>query len=155
MKIASLEEIYEIDEDKSLNGVEYELGLNVKNEPIILIIAEMGNEKNQKVMRKYDKALETCRHNKKKRQMVWAKIIAESILLDWSGMLDTKKKEVPATMENKIETLIEYEGLFLDIMEASQDKDRFRPDNDDINPEEDSEKNLKNTSDGTWGTGVS
>lgn len=150
MEITSLEEIYKVDENKSLNGVEYELGLNAKNQPMILIIAEMGNEKNQKVMRKYDKALESSRHNKKKRQFIWAKIMAESILLDWSGMLDRKKREVPATMDNKIEMLIKYDGLFLDIMEASQDKDRFRPDDEsNIDPEKDSEKNLKTTSDGT------
>ena len=150
MEITSLEEIYKIDENKSLNGVEYELGLNAKNEPMVLIIAEMGNVKNQKVMRKYDKALESSRHNKKKRQFIWAKVIAESILLDWSGMLDKKKKEVPATMENKIEMLVKYDGLFADIMEASQDKDRFRPDDQlDIDPEKDSEKNLKTTSNGT------
>ena len=148
MEIASLEEIYQMDEDKSLNGVEYELGLNAKNEPMILIIAEMGNTKNQKVMRKYDKALESSRHNKKKRQFIWAKVIAESILLDWSGMLDKRKKEVPATMENKIEMLVKYDGLFTDIMEASQDKDRFRPD-DKSDPDKDSEKNLKTTSNGT------
>jgi hypothetical protein len=158
MDFESFEEIYKIDEDKSVNGVEVDFGFNAKDEPMILIIAEMGNAKNQKVMRKYDKALESSRHKKGKRQRIWAKIIAESILINWSGILDSKGKQVKPTMENKIAALIKYDRLFLDVMEASQDTERFRPDDEDetgIDSEEDTKENLPDTSDGTSNTDAS
>lgn len=147
MDFDSLEEIYKADEDKQTNGVEVEFGLNSKDEPITMIVAEIGNPNNRKVMRKYEKALESSRNNKKKRSLLWAKIVAESILISWNGVLDSNKKEVKPTMDNKVLALVKYEKLFVDIMEAAQDSERFRPDESD--QAEESEKNLKNTSDGT------
>jgi hypothetical protein len=143
----SFDEIYKVDEDKRVNGVEVEFGLNAKDEPITMIVAEIGNPNNRKVMRKYEKALESSRNNKKKRSLIWAKIVAESILLDWKGVLDKNKKEVKPTIDNKVLALVKYEKLFVDIMEAAQDSERFRPDEQD--PVEESEKNSQNTSDGT------
>lgn len=148
MEFESLEEIYKVDEDKQINGIDIEFGLNAKDEPMTMVVAEIGNPNNQKVMRKYEKALESSRNNKKKRSLIWAKIVAESILINWKGILDSKKKEIPANIENKIAALVKYEKLFVDIMEAAQDGERFRPD-DETDPSEESEKNLKNTSPGT------
>jgi hypothetical protein len=144
----SFEEIYKVDENKQVNGVDVEFGLNKKNDPITMIVAEIGNPNNRKVMRKYEKALETSRNNKKKRSHIWAKIVAESILIGWRGVLDSKGKEVKPTLDNKVASLVKYEKLFVDIMEAAQDGERFRPD-DDINASEESEKNLRDISDGT------
>lgn len=156
MKIKSFEEIYKVDEDKSKNGVPVEFGFNDKEEMMVLTIAEMGNSKNQKIMRKYDKALESSRHNKKRRNLIWAKILAQSILIDWKGILDEDGNEVEATEENKIAALIKYDRLFSDILEKSQDADRFRPDEDDndededaADPEEDTSENLPDASDGS------
>jgi hypothetical protein len=154
MKIKSFDEIYKIDEDKSKNGVPVEFGFNDKEEMITLVIAEMGNEKNQKIMRKYDKALESSRHNKKRRNLIWAKIVAQSILIDWSGVLDDDGNEVEATEENKIIALVKYDRLFSDILEKAQETERFRPDDDDedsenaVEPEEETAENLPITSDG-------
>jgi hypothetical protein len=146
MDFDSLEEIYKVDEDKQINGVEVEFGLNKKDEPMIMVVAEIGNPNNKKAMRKYEKALESSRHNKKRRNLIWAKIVAESILINWWGILDSKKREVKPTLENKIAALLKYEKLFVDVMDAAQDSDRFRPDTDsEVDPVEESEKNLKNT----------
>lgn len=139
MDFGSLEEIYKTDQDKELNGVEVEFGYNIKEEPITMIVAAIGNESNRKAMRKYEKALESARNNKNRRSMIWAKIVAESILRDWKGVLDSKGKEVKATTENKIAALIKYEKLFVDVMEAAQDNERFRPEEQDL--VEQSEKN--------------
>jgi len=147
MDFESFEEIYKADENKQLNGVEVEFGLNAKDEPMTMIVAEIGNPNNRKVMRKYEKALESCRNNKKKRSLIWAKIVGESILVNWKGILDKNKKEVKPTLENKVLALVKYEKLFVDVMEAAQDSERFRPDDSDA--VEDSEKNLENTSAGT------
>lgn len=127
----SLEEIYKTDKDKELNGVEIEFGYNAKEEPMTLLVAAIGNEKNRACMRKYEKALESARNNKKRRSLIWAKIVAESILIDWKGILDSNKKEIKATLENKIAALIKYEKLFVDVMEAAGDTERFRPEEDD------------------------
>ena len=131
-----------------------------------MFITEMNNAKNQKVMRKYDKILESCRHKKSKRTLVWARIIAESILIGWSGVIDENGSPVEATTDNKIAALIKYDRLFLDVMEASQDTQRFRPDeidddddDDDAehpdDPKEDTSENLDSTSDGISNTVVS
>ena len=142
MNFDSLEDLYKVDLDKQVNGVEVEFGINKKDGEIVMIVAETGNPNNRKSMRKYEKALESSRNNKKRRNLIWAKIVAESILIDWRGVLDSKGKEVKATLENKIAALIKYERLFVDIMEAAGDSERFRPDEEsESNPVEDSEKN--------------
>jgi len=176
MKIGSLENLYLVDEKKATDGIELELDLNEKEEPMVLIVAAM-HAKNplwEKTLRKYEKPRERARHSKKKRTRVWARIIAESILKDWRGILDENGNEEPATLDSKIEALIKYPVLIDDVMETAQSMDRYRPDDLDeldeddapddapddpdiaeLTPEEDTEKNLQSSSAGTSDTVVS
>jgi len=140
MKFESLDEMYKTDEDKSVNGVPITVGINIKDDPIIMVVAEAGSPHHRKIQRKYDKALETSRRNSEKRRLVLSKIVAESLLKGWSGVLDSKGKEVPYTVENGIEALMKYEKLSFEVMEAATDPENFRPD-DEIEAEEDTEKN--------------
>lgn len=140
MKFESLDEMYRTDEDKSVNGVPITVGINTKDDPIIMVVAEAGSPIHRKIQRKYDKALESSRRNSEKRRLVLSKIVAESLLKGWSGVLDSKGKEVPYTIENGIEAMMKYEKLSIEIMEASTDPENFRPD-EEIEAEEDTEKN--------------
>jgi len=155
MNINSFEELYAKDESKSEAGVPMDVGVNTKGTPIIFTVAEMGNTKNERTMRRFEKALESARRDKKRRRSVWAKILSESVLLTWSGVLDSKGEEVPATVANKIAALEKYERLFTDVMEFSQNPENYRPDDGEIDPVEDSEKNLPTGSGGTPGTDAS
>lgn len=151
MSFESLEELYANDADKSENGAEMDVGLNAKGEPIVFIVAEMGNSKSERAMRKYERALASSRYDRKKRMKIWAKILAEAILLDWRGVIDKDGNEVPPTLENRIEALSKYERLFMDVMEFSQNPNNFRPDSG-LSPEEESEKNSPNGPPGTQDT---
>jgi uncharacterized protein (UPF0371 family) len=155
MSFGSFEEIYAKDESKSESGVPMDIGFNKKGEPIVFIVAEMGNSKNERSMRRYEKALESARRDKTRRRMVWAKILSESILMDWSGVLDNDGNPVPATLQNKIAAFEKYEKLFTDVMEFSQNPENYRPDDKQDDPAEESEKNLKSGSGGTPVTPVS
>lgn len=136
----SLDELYKTDPKMALDGVPITMGYNAKDEPIIMVVAEAGNPLHQKTQRKYDRALESSRNNVKRRKLVMAKIIAESILKDWSGVLDSKKKEVKFTKKAAIDALIQYDRLQIDIITAADDLVNFRPD-DDLEGEEETEKN--------------
>jgi hypothetical protein len=155
MNIGSFDEIYAKDESKSENGVPMDIGINKKGEPIVFIVAEMGNSKNEKTMRRYEKALESARRDKKRRRAVWAKILSESVLLDWKGVLDSDGNEMAPSVQNKITALEKYERLFTDVMTFSQDPENFRPDDGEADPAEDSEKNSPTGSGGIPGTDAS
>lgn len=114
------------------------VGFNNKDEEVTLIIAEAGCESHKKAQRKYTKALEGARKNEKKRNMIMAQICAESILVDWEGVIDSKGKPIDATVENKTECLIKYEKLMLAVIDASTDFANFK---DDPDAEADTEKN--------------
>jgi hypothetical protein len=158
MDFDTLNELYATDEDKALNGVKIEIGVNKKDNPISVTVAESGNQRHQKVQRKYSKALEFSRRNTKKHDLVWAKITAESILMDWSGMIDKDGNEQPATIENKIKALAGSDKFFSTILEIANTPENFRPDDTDsdsdldldpdLSPQEDSEKNLARTLNG-------
>lgn len=140
MKFGSLEELYKTDEDKSSKGVPITVGMNEKDDPIIMIVAEAGSPLHKKVQRKYDRALESSRRNPEKRRMVMSKIIAESLLKDWSGVLDSNGNEIPYNSKTGLEALMKYEQLSIEIMEAATDIENFRPD-DDVDSVEETEKN--------------
>jgi hypothetical protein len=122
MDFATFDELYGSDEDRSIKGVPVQIGLNRKNEPVTITVAEAGNPNHLKLTRKYEKALESSRHNQEKRRMLNAKIIAESLLIDWSGVLDLDGKPVPATVENKIKAMMHSSRLMSDIIDAASDR---------------------------------
>jgi hypothetical protein len=151
----SFDELYAKDESKSEAGVPMDVGVNSKGEPIIFTVAEMGNTKNERTMRRFEKALESARRDKKRRRSVWAKILSESVLLNWTGVLDSDGNPVPPTIANKIANLEKYERLFTDVMEFSQNPENYRPDDNEADVVEESTKNLVTGSDGTPGTAAS
>lgn len=136
MTFSSLEELYKVDPEKSEKGIEVPIGVNALGDDIIMIVAESGTKEHKKVQRKYERALEATRRNDKKRLVVMAKIIAESLLKNWKGVLDDDQKEVKYTVKRGIEALVKYERLSFEIIDASINRDNYRFD-------EETEKNLK------------
>jgi len=132
------------DPDKSLNGIEIPVGLNQKGEKVIFWIAEAGNENHEKVQQKYSEELELTRHNDDLYQEVILKIIAESILVSWSGVIDNKGKAIKPTVENKIESLTKYNKLYHKVMQIASDESKFRDKRvkvSTVTAKKDSEKN--------------
>jgi len=125
---SSLKDIYEVDEVKSREGVWMEWGMNAKDEPIRLLIGEVNNIKHQKARRRYEKALETSRKNRKRYEYIMAKVVAEGLLFDWEGILDSDSKPVEATMQAKIAALTKYEPLFYDVLKTADSPELYRPD---------------------------
>jgi hypothetical protein len=137
MDFGSIEKLYETDKELVEKGAPITIGMNVKDNPIIMYVAEAGNPKHKKAQRKYDRQLEIARNNHDRRQLLMAKIVAESILVHWEGVLDSKGKEVPYTVKNGIDALLKYDKLNLDIMDAATDIENYRP------AEAETEKNSK------------
>jgi hypothetical protein len=137
MDFGSIEELYKTDEKLTEEGAPITIGMNAKDEPIIMHVAEAGNQKHKKAQRKYDRQLEIARNNPKRRSLLMAKIVAESILTGWSGVLDSKGKEVKYTIANGIDALLKYDKLNIEIMDAATDIENYRP------AEEETEKNSK------------
>ena len=132
------------DPDKSLNGIEVPVGLNQKGDKVIFWIAEAGNENHEKVQQKYSEELELTRHNDDLYQEVILKIIAESILVSWSGVIDNKGKAIKPTVENKIESLTKYNKLYHKVMQIASDESKFRDKRvkvSTVTAKKDSEKN--------------
>jgi len=145
--VSTFDEFFLTDEKKSLEGVRIIVGYNQNDNEVALWVAEAGNKKHEKVQRKFSKALEKTRHNKDKQREIMAKIIAESLLLDWEGVLDDKGEAIPCTLENKIKALTKYKKLFLEVLENSSDAENFQVDTsyDDAEATDDAEEDsLKN-----------
>lgn len=136
---STLDDLYGSDEERSTKGVDVHIGLNRKNDPIIIVVAEAGNAKHSQAMRKYERALESCRHNRKKRRLINAKIIAESLLLDWKGILDAKGKPVEANFDNKVDAMMHSSQFMGDVVDAASDRANFVADQNDNSDE--TEKN--------------
>jgi len=124
-------------------------GYNAKDEELTFMVRETGSPEHEKIQRKYSKALEKSRRNRKRYRSIMAKIVAESILVDWKGVLDENGDEVPCTLENRIEALTKYKKLFVEVIDfASEvtnfqaDEDEDEVDDDTLDHEEDTEKNL-------------
>jgi len=136
----SLEALYKTDDKMAYDGVPITVGFNENDDPIIMIVAEAGNPDHQKAQRRYDRALEASRHNIKRRRLVMAQIISEGILRGWSGVLDSKGKEVKFTKKAAIEAMTKYDRLQVDIINAADDPMNFRPE-EELEGKEETEKN--------------
>jgi hypothetical protein len=143
MDFSTFDELFAMDEDKSKKGVEIEVGINRNGDPIVFTIGDVSHPDHQRILRKYDKALENSRHIPKKRALVYARFLSEAILKDWRGVIDTEGNEIPATKENKIAVLAKYEKFSSIVVDEMLRTENFRPEvNSEDSPEEDTEKNL-------------
>jgi len=107
------------------------MGYNSKEEEIIFYVKETGNKKHESSQRKYSKLLEKSRRNQTRYRAVMAKIVAESILDSWKGVLDKDGNEIESTLENKIDALIKYKRLFFDVLDFASDVANFQDQDDD------------------------
>ena len=124
-------------------------GYNSQNEELEFKVREVGSPEHEKIQRKYSKALERSRRNQTKSRAIMARIVGESLLVDWKGVLDENKKIIPCTIENKIKALTKYKKLFIEIVDFASEPSNFQgeddanelTDEDLLDPEEDTEKN--------------
>jgi len=125
MTLSTFDSLFKSDDEKSKNGVPIEYGFNSKNEKVILYIAEAGNPNHEKAQRKYAKALENSRKNKDLYNEIICKIVAESILLRWEGVLDGDGEPIESTYENKFDALKRLRKLFLAVLDSASDTSNF------------------------------
>lgn len=137
----TLDNLFKSDDKKSVQGVPIVVGTNHKNEDVTFFIAEIGNPNHEKVQRRYSKQLERYRKNENLQQQIIAKIVAESILIDWEGVIDEDGEPISATLDNKITALTKYRKLFIEVMKEADDPANFVDVNAEMSPEEDTEKN--------------
>lgn len=131
MPVSTFDEIYATDPEKSEKGVPITIGINARDKPVILFVAEAGSERHVKVQRKHEKALARARNNKTLYNRISARIIAEAILVNWEGVLDENGNEAPCTLDNRHKALMDHKRLLLTVLEASQDPENYRPDIDE------------------------
>jgi|GEM_PF-2723419 len=143
MKLSTVDQLFGYDAEKSEQGVPEIVGVNSKGEDVVFYVAEAGNEKHEKVQRRYSKMLEATRKVDKEHEKVISRIIAESILVSWEGMLDEKENLVEPTVENKTAYLIKYRKLRQKVMEIATNDSNFMPDTGKTKSEiaKDTEKN--------------
>lgn len=121
----TLSALFESDTDKAVKGVPIVVGYNSREEEVVFWIAEAGNVNHIKAQRKYAKQLEVSRKNAKQTEKLMKRIIAESILIRWKGVLDKDGNEIEPTLENKLDALLKYRPLYLRILEESNDHDNY------------------------------
>ena len=142
--MSTFDELFMSNQDKATNGIEVPVGLNQKGDKVIFWIAEAGNENHEKIQQKYSQDLELARHNEDLYREIMIKIIAESILISWSGVIDDKGKAIESTVENKIESLTKYKKLYHRVMDIATDESKFRDKRvkvSTVTAKKDSEKN--------------
>jgi hypothetical protein len=147
-KIKSFTDLFGNDDEPSSRTVEIPIGHNALDQEMRLKIMEMGSPAFQKLYRKMDRALETSRRKPKKRKRIWAEIVAKTVLLSWSNILDDDDKPVEPTYENRFNALVEHEGLLRETMDIAGDPAAFAESDDEIEAGDDTEKNLKKSSSG-------
>ena len=141
MGIATFEDIYAYDKDKAEVGVPAIIGVNKDGGDVTIFVAMAGSERHEKVQRKYSKQLERARRNEKLTRKIMAKIVAQSLLINWAGVLDENGDEIEATTENKIQALMDHKQLYMSVLEASMDEANFLEEGEDLGAQEDTEKN--------------
>jgi len=136
------------------DGVEIFMGTNKNGTDVFFTIAESGNPNHEKAQRKYAKQLEAARKQPKKEHWLMSKIMAEAIVTNWRGVIDEKGKEIPCTLENKIDAFNRHKKLFYAVLKEATNEDNFRDfddfegdffEDDDVyeEPVRDTEKNSK------------
>lgn len=124
-----------------IDVAEVYMGVNAKEDDIIFNLREVNCEAHEKSVRKYTKALERTRKNDKSHNKVLCQIIAESIIVDWNGVLDENGEQIESTFENKVENLIKYKKLMTAVMQEASNESNFKED-PDPQGEEDTKDNL-------------
>jgi len=142
----TLTSLFKSDEDKALNGIPVPVGYNKNGDEVIFYIAEAGNPNHVKIQRLYSKRLEMSRKNVDLTEKFLCEIIAKSIFISWSGVLDDKGHEIESTFENKFEALMNHSKIYHKVLEICNDPENYRINNDtdDMSIEEaleDTEKN--------------
>jgi peroxiredoxin family protein len=137
----TFDDIFSFDKDKAETGVPIIVGVNQKGDDVTIYVAMAGSERHEKTQRKYSKQLERARRNDKLTRKIMAKIVAQSLLIGWDGVLDKDGTAVEATTENKIKALMEHKQLYMSVLEAAMDEANFAEEGEDLGAEEDTEKN--------------
>jgi hypothetical protein len=130
--------LFSINED----GIDIHMGINANGDDIMFRLRESGCKEHEKAQRKYKKSLALTRKNPDKEHEVLSKIVAEAIIVDWSGVLDEKGKKLPCTFENKLENLKKYKKLFYEVLTEATNEENFRDVDPEYNEAKDTEKNL-------------
>lgn len=113
------------DKKKAAEGVPISMGYNQNDEEVTVWVAEVNNPKHLAAQRKNAKMLEATRRNQKRHDAVLAKVVAEGILIKWEGMLDSNKKPIESSLQNKTKMLVKYPKFFQAVMGESMNEDNF------------------------------
>lgn len=123
------------------------IGENHKGEEIWFKVAQMQNPEHEKMQRKFSRQLERSRKNVKKQRAIQTEIVARSILMGWENLIDDDGNPVKCTVKNKMDVLTKYREILNRVLEEASDIANFQDIDDDvdddqeISPEEDTEKN--------------
>lgn len=125
MALNSFDSLFKSDEDKAVNGVPVPMGINSNGDPIMVWVAELGNPKHEKCQRRFSKQLELSRKNRDAYNDIVAKMVAESILVNWQGFLDEAGQPIEPSFDNKLKMLRKYKKFMNAILEAAGDGENF------------------------------
>lgn len=132
---------YNLDPEKERHGEK--LYLDPDNQ-IYLLIARSGNENFERLYKKLPNRTQILfqagKLSEEETKQYIVPIIAETILLGWERVA-VNGKEVPYNRENAIKYLRKYKDFLLEVLAFSQDRDNFRPDE-----EQDAEKKSETSS---------
>ena len=110
---------FKTDRDKEKDGVWEDLG-----DGCSVLVARYGNQAMVNAYRKYPRVLrqrlESGQVDDDKSSNIMAKVMADTILLDWKGLKEDGK-EVPYSKEECVRVLIEYPDVRLMIFEISNE----------------------------------
>ena len=104
------------------------IGENSKGDDIVFIIGRIGGVEHERATRRLGKQIERARRNKDRHRKLLIEVMAQSLILDWIGLIDDDGKKVPCTLENKVQVLKDYQEIFALVAEAASDTANFRDD---------------------------
>ncbi|RLD57849.1 MAG: hypothetical protein DRI97_04450 [Bacteroidetes bacterium] len=125
------------------------MGYNSKDEEIVIYVKETGNPQHEKTQRKYGKLLEKSRKNRKRHRAIMAKIVAESIIDTWKGVLDKEGNVIEPTLENKVDALVSFKKLFFEVLDFASDSSNYQEDEDDDDDIQEEEDDVVSAEDAT------
>jgi len=131
----TLDSLFATDEKLENDGIEMPVGLNSKGDPVSVVIGAFGNPKHEKALTRHEKFLRATKKSPERRREIMAKVLAEGVLFDWPGMLDSAGKKLKYTPEEGAKALMKYKSLYMLVLETAADEQNYQREQDEEDAE--------------------
>ena len=122
----TLDSLFATDEKLENEGIEVPVGINEKGDTVSLIIGAFQNPKHEKALSRHEKFLQATKKSPERRKEIMAKVMAEGVLFDWTGMLNEAGKVLKYTPKEGAKALMKYKALYMMVLETAADEQNYQ-----------------------------